>query len=92
MTTFVLGDLKIAVGRTSGIVGSGAYSRRVVFPVGFFSTIPYCVANISRAYGSITQNYVIGNNPTKDYFDIYWSNLTGSGNVGGEVGWIAIGS
>lgn len=91
MTTFVLGGLKIATGTTTGIVGLGDYSKRVTFPTGFFSVKPHFIANISRAYGSVSNNYVIGNNLTKDYADIYWSNKTSSSSVGGEVGWMAIG-
>ena len=92
ITTFTLGDLKIATGTTSGVTAVGEYSRRVIFPAGFFSNEPHFIANISRAYGSVGNNYVIGNNPTKEYADIYWSNKTGNSGVGGEVGWIAIGS
>lgn len=88
-----LGGLKILFGRTAAQTPAAntEFSRRIVFPTGFFSAQPTFVAFQDQALGSVTLNTIIGNAVLSTYADIYWRNSTGSPGIGSMVSYIAIG-
>lgn len=92
MMTFNLGDIKIATGTTATITGTGEYSRNITFPTGFFTTKPNFIFNVSQASGSVSGNFAVGNTVNATHALIYMRNTTGSASVGGQIGWIAIGT
>lgn len=92
ITTFTLGNIRIATGTTRNITGKGEHYHEISFPSGFFKQKPDFMAFMSQAAASVGGNDILGNSVDQNSAKIYWKNTTGNASVGGAVSWIAIGS